>query len=343
MSAHHRSHKQPRGQSLPGRAKGLVQAVDRAQQTRPWLAIVVATWKKFSDNKASNLAALIAYYAFASLFPLLLVAYTILGLIARNNAELASRLTTALHQYPVIGTHLSAGPNRGLSKTGFALVIGILLTIYAGRGVATAMQNAMNTVWGVPQFRRPKFPKSLLRSLGLIAVLGPGEIVTIALSGLAGGTGHVGGALAKVAAVAVSLLLNIVLFWLGFRVATSKEVSSRDMRLGVILAAVAWQVLQLLGGKFVGHATNSAYGVFGVVLGVLAWFYVQAQITLYVVELDVVRARRLWPRSLVPPPLTGADLRAYEMYAEAGLLQPELRVEVQLAPRAPGDGPGVEQ
>ena len=68
--------------------------------------------------------------------------------------------------------------------------------------------------------------------------------------------------------------------------------------------------------------------MFGVVLGLLAWFYLQAQITLYVVELDVVRARRLWPRSLVPPPLTEADLRAYQMYAEAGLLRPELAVEV---------------
>jgi membrane protein len=342
MSAHHRSRKDPAGQSLPDRAKGLVQAVDRAQQTRPWLAIVVATWKKFSDNRAGNLAALIAYFAFASLFPLLLVAYTILDLIARNNAKLASRLTAALHQYPVIGAHLG-GTNHGLSTTGFALVVGILLTLYAGRGVARAMQNAMNTVWGVPKFRRPRFPKSLLRDLGLIAVLGPGEIVTIALSSAAGGTGHLGGAGAKVAAFAVSLVLNIVLFWLSFRIATSKEVSGRELRLGAILAAVAWQILQLIGGVFISHATNSAYGVFGVVLGLLAWFYVQAQITLYVVELDVVRARRLWPRSLVPPPLTGADLRAYEMYAESDLLRPELRVEVQLAPRAPGDGPGAEQ
>ena len=344
MSAHSSSSSTPpAGKSLPDRAKGLVHSVDRAQQTRPWLAIAVATWKKFSDNKAGNLAALIAYYAFASLLPLLLVAYTILDLIARNNATLANRLTTALHQYPVIGTHLRAGPNKGLTATGFALVIGILLTIYAGRGVATAMQNAMNTVWGVPQFRRPTFPKSLLRSLGLIAVLGPGEIVTIVLSGLAGGTGHVGGVLAKVAAVAVSLLLNIVLFWLGFRLATSKEVSGRELRLGAILAALAWQILQLIGGTIIGHATNSAYGVFGVVLGVLAWFYLQAQITLYVVELDVVRSRRLWPRSVVPPPLTGADLRAYEMYAESGLLRPELRVEVQLAPREAQDGPSAQQ
>jgi membrane protein len=332
-----------RKQDAPvARAQRLLHSLDQAQQTRPWLAIVVATVKKFFDNRAGNLAALIAYFAFASLFPLLLVAYTILDLISRNNPELASRLTAALHQYPVIGAHLG-GTSHGLGKTGFALVIGILLTLYAGRGVARAMQNAMNTVWGVPKFRRPRFPKSLVRDLGLIAVLGPGEIVTIALSTAAGGTGHLGGAGAKVVAFAVSLLLNILLFWLSFRIATSKEVSSRELRLGAILAALVWQILQLIGGTIIGHATNSAYGVFGVVLGVLVWFYVQAQITLYIVEFDVVRSRRLWPRSLVPPPLTGADLRAYEMYAESGLLRPELRVEVQLAPREVSDGPRAQQ
>ena len=208
----------------------LADKADNLQQSRPWLAVAVGTWKKFSDNRAGNLAALIAYYAFASLFPLLLVAYSILDLISQNNPKLAKRLTAALHQYPVIGAHLGGSASQGIGKTGFALVIGILLTLYAGSGVATAMQNAMNTVWGVPQFRRPRFPKNLLRSLGLIAVLGPGEIVTIALSTIAGGTGHLGGVLAKVAAFAVSLLLNIVLFWLGFRLATSNEIDSGDMR-----------------------------------------------------------------------------------------------------------------
>jgi membrane protein len=317
------------GRSLRSRPAQLLHAADRLQQRSPVLAVAVATWKKFSDNQAGNLAALIAYYAFASLFPLLLVAYSVLDIISRNNAKLGQRLTQALREYPVIGTHLGGSASQGMSKTGFALVIGILLTLYAGRGVAMAMQNAMNTVWGVPQFRRPGFPKNLLRSMGLIAVLGPGQIVTIALSGLAGGTGHLGGVLAKLAAFLVSLLLNIVLFWLGFRIATSKEVTGREMRLSAVLAAIAWQILQLIGGTIVHHATNSAYGVFGVVLGLLAWFYLQAQITLYVVELDVVRARRLWPRSLVPPPLTKADMRAYRMYAETGLLRPELAVEVR--------------
>ena len=97
-------------------ATRLADKADNLQQSRPWLAVPVATWKKFSDNRAGNLAALIAYYAFASLFPLLLVAYSVLDLISRNNPTLANRLTTALHQYPVIGAHLRETQARGLAR-----------------------------------------------------------------------------------------------------------------------------------------------------------------------------------------------------------------------------------
>jgi membrane protein len=321
----------------------LLDKADDLQQSRPCLAVPVATWKKFSDNQAGNLAALIAYYAFASLLPLLLVAYSILDIIAQNNPTLAGRLSSALKQYPVIGTQLGQTASHGLNKTGIALVIGILLLLYGGRGVGMAMQNAMNTVWGVPMYRRPRFPRNVLRSFGLIALLGPGEVITIALSSIAGGTGHLGSIGAKFAAFAVSLVLNVILFWVGFRIATSREIDGKDMRLGAILAAIAWQILQLIGGLFIRHATNSAYGVFGVVLGLLAWLYLQAQITLYLVELDVVRVRRLWPRSIAPPPLTQADLRAYQMYADAGLLRPELEAAVRAGATASGDGPDTRQ
>ncbi len=319
------------GSQQQGKAAKLISRADRLQQRSRLLAIAVATLKKFGDDQAGNLAALIAYYAFASVFPLLLVTYSILDIISRNNANLGDRLTTALHQYPVIGTHLGPTASRGLDKTGLALIVGILLTLYGARGIANAIQNAMNTVWGVPRYQRPRFPWSILRSFGVIAVLGPGVIVTIALSSAAGGTGHLPGALARIAAVAVSLVLNVGLFWLGFRIATSKQIATRDLRLSAILAAVVWQLLQLLGGYFIGHQlkTNSAYGAFAVVLGLLAWFYLQAQITLYVTELNVVRVRRMWPRSLAPPPLTDADLRAYTLNAQAGRQREDVEIEVQ--------------
>jgi membrane protein len=319
--------------------KRLLAAADRVQQGRPWLAVPVATWKKFGDDQAGNLAALIAYYAFASIFPLLLVLVTVLDLVLKGNAALRQRLLhSALSQYPVIGTDLTRNVHS-LDKTGVALAIGLVGTFLAARGVASAAQNALNSVWEVPLMERPGFPWSLLRSLGLILVIGPGVIATIALSSVAGGTGHLGGVAARVAATAVSLLLNVGLFWLGFRLATARQVATRDLRLSAIAAAVAWQVLQLAGGYFIGHqlASNSAYGALAVVLGLLAWFYLQAQITLYLVELNVVRVRRLWPRSLTPPPLTGADLRAHRLYAEAGQRRPEVEVEVR---QEPGEGEG---
>ncbi len=326
----------PRAGELLRQPRRLVSAADRLQRRSTPLAVAFATWKKFGDDRAGNLAGLIAYFAFASLFPLLLVGVTILDIVVRDDPALRHQLlSSALRQYPVIGPELERNVHR-LSETGEALVIGAVLTLFGARGVANAMQNAVNSVWEVPQLRRPKFGWALLRSLGLIGVIGPGQIATITLSSYAGGTGHLGGVFARVAAIAVSLVLNVVLFWVGFRLAAAREVATRDLRLSAILAAVAWQILQLLGGYFVAHElrTTSAYGVFSVVLGLLAWFYLQAQITLYVAELNVVRVRKLYPRSLDPPPLTDADLRAYEMYAQASQLSNHVDISVEPSPSA---------
>lgn len=329
-------------------ARALLQKADSLQQRHAWLAVPVATVKKFGDDRAWNLAALVAYYAFASVFPLLLVLVTILDLVVRSNASLRQHLlNSALDQYPVIGNELESSVKHGLNQTGLALVIGILLTLYAGLGVASAMQNAINSAWAVPKYRRPHFPWSKLRSLGVIMVLGPGQIITTTLAGIAGGTGHLGGAISRAAAILVAFLLNVGLFWLGFRIATASEVRTRDLRLGAILAAIAWQVLQSVGGYFVGHQlkTHSSYGVFAVVLGLLAWFYLEAQIALFVVELDVVRALRLWPRTIAPPPsVNDADLHAYQLYARASQLRPDLDIDVRSVPSAVGEtGPPDRQ
>jgi YihY family inner membrane protein len=308
----------------------MLRRADKRQQRSPALALAVGTVKKFNDDQASYLAALIAYYGFASVFPLLLVLVSVLELLVRSNNGLRHRLLdSALSQYPGVSRELTDLP--GLRATGIALVIGIVLALYGARRIANAIQNAMNTAWGVPRYRRPKIPYSLLRGLGLVAVIGPGLIATVTLSGLAGGVGHLGGVWSRGLAVAASLFLNVGLFWLGFRIATAKEVRTRDLRLSAVLSAIAFEVLQLVGGYFISHQleTNSAYGAFGIVLGLLAWLYLQAQLTLFLVELTVVRVRQLWPRTLVQPPLGYADMRAYEMSARAGLREPDLRLDLR--------------
>jgi membrane protein len=317
-----------------GRAAALMQKADQLQQRHHVLSVAIATYKKFSDDQAGNLAALVAYYAFASFFPLLLVLVTVLDLVLHNNPSLRDKLlSSALSQYPVIGDQIKSNVH-GLTSTGIALVIGLVLTLYGATGVASAIQNANNTVWGVPRFQRPGFPRSLARNFGLIAVLGPGLIVTITLSSIAGGTGHLHAWLARAAAIVVSLVLNVGLFWLAFRIGTAKEIASRNLRPCAIMAAILWQLLQLLGGYFVGHQlkSHSAYGAFAVVLGLLAWFYLQAQLTLYLVELTVVRVRHLYPRSLSPPPLTDGDMRSYDLYAQAGRRRPDIEIQVEHDP-----------
>jgi membrane protein len=315
----------------------LQRAADTFQQRRRWLAFPIAAARKFGDDQAGNLAALIAYYAFASIFPLLLVLVTVLDIAVHDHPALRQHvLDSALAQYPVIGTQLRHNVHA-LNRGGFALFIGLIGTFLGARGVAGAVQNALNSAWEVPFADRPGFPWALLRSLGLIAFVGTGEIVTVILSGAAGGAGHiVTGVGAHIGAIAVSLVLNIGLFWLAFRLATARQVATRDLRLGAALAAVAWQVLQVSGGYLVGHILardSSLYNAFGVVLGLMAWLYLQAQITLYAVEINVVQARRLWPRSMSPPPLTAQDLHAYELYARVAQRRPEMEIDLRRSDR----------
>jgi membrane protein len=279
-----------------------VATADRTQQRWPWLALPVAVWKKFGDDQAGNLAALIAYYGFVATFPLLLVFVTVLDITLKNDPALRNDLVnSALAHYPVIGDQIKTQLHTP-TASGLPLVIAIVVLLLGARGVAGAIQNALCEVWGIPRADRPGFPWSFLYSMALVLAVGGGLVLTTFLSGLAGGIGHVlNGTAAQIGTVAVSLVLNVGVFWLAFRLATVRRIRWRDMWIGAAIAAAVWQVLQLVSGYVVSHQlshASSLYGTFGVVLGLLAWLYLQAEVTLYAAEVDVVLTRRLWPRSI---------------------------------------------
>jgi membrane protein len=322
------------------KVKRAIRVADEFQQQHAWLAVPVAVWKKFGDDQAGDLAALVAYYAFASLFPLLLVLFTVLDIVLKNHPALRHQLVnSALVHYPVIGPQLKNNIGS-LHGSALALVIGLLGTFIAARSVAFAMQNALNTVWEIPIARRPGFPWSWLRSFGLILVIGLGLIGTTILSGMAAGAGQVlPGPGATVAAIVVSLVLNIGFFWLAFRLGTSSEISWRQLWPGAVIGGIIWQVLQYVGGYFVSHQLAHAspeYGIFAVVLGLIAWLYLEAELTLYAAEINVVYMYRLWPRSITPPPYTEQDRRAQQLYAQAAKRFDEMDILVK------DPGPGGE-
>lgn len=269
--------------------------------------------QKYGDDQGAYLAATITYYGFFAIFPFLLVLTTVLGFVLRGHPGLEqSIVNSALGQFPLIGRQLS---HRTLHGSTLALTLGLAAALWAGAGAVLAAQNAMNHLWGVPFKRRPDALRARGHALLLLSVLGGGLVATTVLGSL-GTVGAQLGAVWKLVAVVLSTLLDIALFWLAFRVLTAREVSWRQLRGGAISAGVLYELLQLLGGYYVGHTlrhANDLYGTFGLVLGLLSWIYLASHITLLAAEANVVAARRLWPRSfsiLFEQPATPADKRA---------------------------------
>lgn len=310
-----------------------LQALDRRQQQTRGLCFLAAVFKKFGDDQAGQLAALISYYAFVSLFPLLLVFVTILGFILQGDPDEQKKiLDGTLGQFPIISDQLKVQPLTGSTS---ALVVGILLSLLAGVGITNAAQHAFNRIWNVPFKHRPDFFHARLRGLAILAIFGILLIVSTAAAGFVGAKSH--GAATVVAGIAVAFVANLIFFMMAFKLLTARELSWRELLPGVIVAAVGWQLLQHLGGYYIDHElkrTGPLYGVFALVLGLLAWLYLGAQLTIFAAEINVVRLRRLWPRSFFSAPLLEADKRALTSSAEVEERVEEENVEVNF------DGPG---
>jgi membrane protein len=276
------------------------QAFDRFQQRHRVPAVVVAVIKKFDDDQAGNLSALVAYYAFFSLFPLLLVFTTILGyILAGDQSAYESVKDSVLGKFPVIGDSLST--NR-LSGNAAGLVIGLALALWAGLGVTRAAANALDQVWGVPRTERPGFVGSRVRGLILLVALGAMFVVASAASGLV--TGGLGGPALQVAGYIISLALNFALFLVAFQILSCEMHRWSELVPGALLSAIFWTILQTVGAVFINHTRNSspANGAFALVIGVLAWLHLGSLLTTYSIELNSVLAKRAWPRSLFSKP-----------------------------------------
>ncbi len=285
----------------------LLSRLDRVQRRHPALAFPIAVVKHFGEDGAGRLAATIAYYGFFSLFPLLLVLVTIGGLLLRDQPDLQERLLdSALAQFPIVGSHIRQNVGT-ISGSGVALVVGLATALWAGLGALRAAQFAMDAVWDVPVFRRPPIHRAIVRSLLMLATLGLFLFATATLTSILGGAvfGAVG-----TGAIAGSLVLNVALFSVMYRVLTVADIRWRDVIPGALLAGTGWAILLILGGRIVGSRVGSAsdvYGFFAIVIGLLAWLHIGAQLTLFGAEVNVVRTNRLWPRSLVPDAMTEAD------------------------------------
>jgi len=298
--------------------KRIVAPVDAWQRRHALGGFPVAVLKKFGDDSASSLAALVAYYAFFSLFPLLLAFVSILGFVLQDDPSLRDDVVdTALARIPVIGAQLRDQVHP-LAGSGVALVLGLGGALWAGLGVTLALGRAFAEIWDVPRIEQPSGLKARARGLAVLLVLGATLVGATAATGLAAG-GGIGPAAGRAAAVTLSLGANFVLFLAVFALLTPRPRRLRDVLPGVALAALGWLVLQSAGGWYVDQTIANAsdvYGTFALVIGLLSWFWLGSQLLLVAAETNVVLRWRMWPRSLTGE-LEPADRMALRRDTEA--------------------------
>jgi membrane protein len=286
--------------------KAPLRRFDSYQQRKPALALPLGIFKKFGEDEGGSMVSLIAYRAFFSLFPLLLLMITILGYVLAGNDELRKEVVNGtLSQFPIIGNQLKGGELKG---SGVALVIGLVGSVLAGIGVILETESTFNRCWGVPKAAERGFVGSRLRAIALLVVLGGLAVASTVVSGLAAGGADLFGAGGKVAGLLIATVLNLFVFGAVFRLLTTDTVETRALIPGVVVATVGWEVLQVIGGWYISHEVKNAsavYGTFALVIGLLAWIHLGATFVVLGAETNVVRTRKLWPRSMLGDPGAG--------------------------------------
>ena len=283
--------------------------VDAFQQRHRVLSFPFAVHKRFGEDGGKHFAASISYYAFFSLFPLLLSFVAVLGVVLRGRDDLRQDLIdSAIGQFPVIGTELT---EQSLTGSGWALALGLVAAIWAGLGVVYAAQDAMDTMWDVPHGDRPNFVVRRLRALPMLGVVAFGPVAGSAIAGIATQLDELPG-VARFATAGGTLAVNAVSLLVGFTILTVAKPSWRTLLPGALVGAVALLVVQVGGAWYLQRVVSGAsdtYGAFATVIGLLTWLALHARITLYAAEINVVKAGKLWPRRLMgPDPLDKTDM-----------------------------------
>ncbi len=333
---------------------GVVDRIDRFQERHPRASIPLAVVYKFLDDQGNYMAAAMTYYAFVAIFPLMLLGTSILGFILEGRPGWQEEiLNSALSQFPIIGDEL--GRPEGLSGSVSGVLVGSLAALYGALGLGQAVQNCMHVVWSVPRNSRPNPVYARLKSLLLIVTAGASLLAVTIVSAIATNTEAfsqwVDTSLGWLLPVLTVLVVGSGLTAL-FRFAATGQHSLRRAAPGGFTLAVLWQLLQYIGAAYVAGVlvgTSSMTKIFGVVLGLVGFLYIGAVMAVLAMEVNVVIARRLYPRALLTPftdnvRLTAADRRAYTGYAQMQRHKGFERVEVVFADRdAEADEPGPHE
>lgn len=335
---------------MSGQAPRPVGKIDAFQRKHRFIGFPIAVVYKYFDDQGAYLAAILTYYAFIAIFPLLLLSTSILGFIVQGNDDLREQLlNSALSQFPIIGDQL--GRPEGLQGSTEAIVIGSITAIYGAMGLGQAIQNAANIAWSVPRNSRANPFLLRFRSLAFLLVGGIGILALAIVTSLLSNPDVLGAELAPTLERLVqfaSFLLTVAIFTSIFRLISLGRAGWFAVLPGAFVTGVLWQALQWVGNTYVqeviGKADDQVNQTFALVLGLLAYIYIAAIMVVLGLEVNVVLRRHLYPRALLTPftdnvILTEADQAAYAAYAKSQRHKGFQSVEVTFEDRTPDDVP----
>ncbi len=308
----------------------ILTSLDGWQRRHAAAAFPVAVGRKFLDDRASSLAALVTYYAFFSVFPLLLAFVSVLGYVLQGDPSLEDDVvSSAVGRIPVIGTQID-NHVEPLAGSTVAIVAGIATALWAGLGVMLALTRAFEAIWDVPRLDRRRGLVARARGLAVLIALGVGLVLSSVVTGSAV-TGGIGPVAEKLGALVASLAVNALSLLVVFSLLNARPLRIREVAPGVALAAAGSLALQAIGGWYVAGAVARAsdtYGAFATVIGLLSWFWLGSNLLLLSAEVNVVLHRRLWPRGLAGE-LAPADRLALRESADAARQDPRQEIVVR--------------
>lgn len=323
--------------------------LDGWQRRNRFLSVPIAVFYKYVDDQGPYLAAIITYYGFIAIFPLLLLATSILGFLLQGDPQLQEAvLSSALGQFPIIGEEL--GRPEGLTGSTTAVVVGGLTALYGSLGLGQALQNAQNIAWAVPRNSRPNPIVLRFKSLVLLGSAGLAILGLSVLSAIGSETdalgGDVSGNLRWLIRLVSVALVGLVLTYL-FRLAAARRLRFMQAAPGAFSVALMLQALQFVGTLYVTavlSGTTGMNGTFALVLGLMGLLYISAVMGVIGMEINVVLARRLYPRALMTlftdkVDLTAADKRAYTYYVRSQRHKVNEVIDVHFVDHHPDDVP----
>src|ERR1022692_709200 len=300
----------------------MMAALDGWQRQARWAGVPYAVLKKSGDDNANLLVVALAWYGFTAIFPLLLVVLTVFGFIGAGST--GNGIIRTLQQFPVVGSSFNPASHHALHGSGLGLVIGLIGLLYGAQGVTQTAQQAMATIWNIPQTQRTGFLPRLGRSLAALFTIGGAFVINAFVTAATGGTASY----IRVLVLVGLLAINAGLYFASFALLTAKAVGPRGLLPGAILAAVGFTALITVGTGLLTHQLKNAsatYGSVGAVIGIVAFLLLLAKLTMYAAELNPVLARSLYPRAL---PL-GGEPTAADRQVLADLVPAEQRRDDQ--------------